>query len=183
MPSVRVRAVIPVVLCTAILTAGGIAIVTLAGRVTIRGDVEPPSWEASLAGMVLDASIAHQAPKVADPTLITDDNLIAGMKSYRANCAGCHGQADGKTGAFSRAYYPPVPQFTVQPPRLTEAQLFYVAKHGIRYTGMPAWATQMTDEDLWKTVAFVARIGRLPPLVNQAFHRTDAELFPTDANR
>ena len=50
----------------------------------------------------------------------------------------------------------------------TDAQLFRIVKHGIRFTGMPAWPTQTRDDEVWMMVAFLRALPEfdsndLPP--------------------
>ena len=54
--------------------------------------------------------------------------------------------------------------FIRQPPDLAKAaplyspaELFWIVKHGIKMTGMPAW-TDHSDDELWATVAFVEKL-------------------------
>jgi len=51
------------------------------------------------------------------------------------------------------------------PPDLSSAmlegkdeELFWIVKHGIKYTGMPAWVSQRRDDEVWAVVAFLRRI-------------------------
>ena len=50
----------------------------------------------------------------------------------------------------------------------TPAELFWVIKHGIRMTAMPAWGPTHSDTQLW---ALVALIERLPDLSAQEFRQ------------
>jgi cytochrome c553 len=53
---------------------------------------------------------------------------------------------------------PPPPDLGERARTRTEAQLFYVVKHGIKMTGMPAWPAQQRDDEVWAMVAFVRRL-------------------------
>ena len=61
-----------------------------------------------------------------------------------------------------------------QPPDLagkvgewTDAELFRIVKHGVRFTGMPAWPTQDRDDEVWAMVAFLREL----PGMNEASWR------------
>jgi len=43
----------------------------------------------------------------------------------------------------------------------TDAQLFEIVKHGVRYTGMPAWPAANRDDEVWAMVAFLRRYPQL----------------------
>jgi cytochrome c553 len=45
--------------------------------------------------------------------------------------------------------------------RYTAEQLFTIVKHGIKFTGMPAWPVQQRDDEVWAIVAFLRRMPEL----------------------
>jgi cytochrome c553 len=54
---------------------------------------------------------------------------------------------------------PPPPELTGERlTRWTPAQLFSIVKHGIKFTGMPAWPTLSRDDEVWAMVAFLTRL-------------------------
>jgi mono/diheme cytochrome c family protein len=42
-------------------------------------------------------------------------------------------------------------------------QLFWIVKHGVRYSGMAAWDGEIHDEKIWQVVTFLSRLRNLPP--------------------
>ena len=44
---------------------------------------------------------------------------------------------------------------------LTPAEQFWVVKHGVKMTGMPAWGVTHSDELLWDVVAFLRKLPEL----------------------
>jgi Cytochrome C oxidase, cbb3-type, subunit III len=55
---------------------------------------------------------------------------------------------------------------------LTPAEEFWVVKHGIKMTGMPAWGVTHDDELLWDVVAFLRKIPELAAEQYQALVRS-----------
>jgi mono/diheme cytochrome c family protein len=47
----------------------------------------------------------------------------------------------------------------------TDSQLFWLIKHGIRNTGMPAWAGMLSDDEIWQIVSLLKNWKDLPPSV------------------
>lgn len=137
------------------------------GYMAVNADARPGAIEHWLANSALDAAVEHQAPQVANPVPKTDANLIEGMKLYAMNCALCHGGLDRKRNVLGGAFYPPAPQIIVRGLDDPEWHTFFVIKHGVRLTGMPAWDKVMSDDDLWKITAFVKNVNQLPPAVEQ----------------
>jgi mono/diheme cytochrome c family protein len=142
-------------------------IFALTGRLSIAANFAPPAWERTLAWMALQKSIARQAPEQKNPVAPTEENLLAGMKLFRDGCEGCHGGGLKKSRWGSEEFYPRVPQFGFEPPEISEAQIFWVAKNGIRYSGMGGNPAEggYSDEQMWKLATFLSHLKSLPPRV------------------
>jgi mono/diheme cytochrome c family protein len=143
------------------------------GLIAINADTPPPAWEKSLAESAVDASVARHASPEPNPLPVTDDNLKTGAEIYRAECARCHGQAKGRNSAFGASFYPPVPQLPGHSTDHSEAELFWIVKHGIRNTSMPAWGKTLSDNDIWAVVSLVKRFDSLPPSVMAELSKRD----------
>lgn len=142
------------------------------GFAEVRGDLPPSNWEKALMFSSAHASVRRRAPEVTNPVPPTDENLIAGAKIYSEECSGCHG-AVGKTDQTSDSLYPPIPQLPVVGTAYTEAQIFWVAKHGIRLSGMFANGKWDSDQKLWTVAAYIKRIKSLPPRVQQELSKPE----------
>jgi mono/diheme cytochrome c family protein len=149
-----------------VILLGGFLYLRL-GLAEVRGDLPPSRFESWLLLPAMHASVRREAPNVPNPLPPTDENLIAGGKVYHDECSGCHG-APGKPDQSSDTLFPPIPQLPVTGTQLTEAQIFWVAKHGIRRTGMFANGKWYPDQKLWTVAAYVTRIKSLPPSVQEA---------------
>jgi mono/diheme cytochrome c family protein len=140
------------------------------GFAEVRGDLSPSSFESSLMNSAVHASVRRSAPELPNPVSPTDEHLIAGGKIYLNECSGCHGAA-GKPDESSTTLFPPIPQLTTAGTDYTEAQIFWIAKHGIRRTGMFANGKWDSDEKLWTVAAYIKRIRSLPPKVQEALSK------------
>jgi len=156
--------ILGVVVTLAALMLGGIAFLLL-GLMPTNADAVPPAIEQSIAMRALDASMDRKAPHVNNPVTATDDNVIEGMKIYTMNCALCHGTLDLKPSPLKDSFYPPPPQIILHPLDDPEWHIFYSIRTGVRYTGMAAWSKALSEQDMWKVTAFLSRIEKLPPPV------------------
>jgi mono/diheme cytochrome c family protein len=98
-----------------------------------------------------------EVPDLSDPVLIRQ-----GAGNYDSMCAGCHLAPGMEDTELSKGLYPAPPAFTkagVGNP----ARHFWVIKHGIKATGMPAWGKSMEDQYIWGMVAFLQQLPRLDP--------------------
>jgi mono/diheme cytochrome c family protein len=134
------------------------------GLAEVRGDILSSRLESSVMRMAVHASVRRNAPELTNPIPTTDEGLIEGGKQYRGECAGCHG-TPGKQQKFPGGLNPAAPQFPTEGTEYTEAQVFWVAKHGIRRTGMFSNGLWDSDKELWEMAAFIKRMSKLPPTV------------------
>jgi hypothetical protein len=75
-------------------------------------------------------------------------------------CAVCHLAPGMKKTEISRGLYPRAPELR-RASRLTPAEQFWVLKHGLKMTGMPAWGVTHGDDVLWDVVAFLQKLPDL----------------------
>lgn len=169
-----------IVITILVLLIGTLGLALL-GFLPTRANSVPPPMEIHLAMSALDNSVERHAPRVNNPVLPTDENLIAGMKIYTMNCALCHGGIDLQPSALEKSFYPPPPSLILHPPDDPEWHLFYVIRNGVRYTGMPAWDKSLSDPDIWKLTAFLTRIEKLPPAVQEFWKKSSGATPPTGA--
>ncbi len=160
-----------VVAAIAVALVGGY-IVVRAGVVPANADAAPGSLETWVAGTSLRATLAREAPKEANPVALTDENLAAGVDLFGQHCAICHGTAKGDASAspVAKGLYP-------QPPQLAtdgveddpEGVSFWKIKHGIRWSGMPAWKDALSDQQIWTIALLLKHMDKLPPAAEQAW--------------
>jgi mono/diheme cytochrome c family protein len=138
------------------------------GPVPVNADQQPPALaalEARLLGMAVHASVARHTQERPNPMPPTEENLIAGAEIYAQMCAKCHGRPNAGPSVYGESFYPPAPRLAGRPPGYTEAEIFWIVKHGIRNTAMPAWGRQLSDENIWQVASFLKRLDDLPPAV------------------
>ena len=71
-----------------------------------------------------------------------------------------------------------VPQFAQNAPGRPDWQMFWIVKHGVRYSGMAAWDGEIPDEKIWQMVTFLSRLRNLPPDVEADWHQSPVEKSP-----
>ncbi len=104
-----------------------------------------------------------QVPDLNDPSMLAD-----GAAHYVPMCSGCHLGPGSQDTEIRRGLYP-------QPPKLAQPaghagghdhsdlqtaakRQFWIIKHGIKMTGMPAWGTTHDDAAIWSLVAFLQKL-------------------------
>jgi mono/diheme cytochrome c family protein len=105
---------------------------------------------------------AHAADVQIPPGLDDPAKIPMGVEHFAAHCAICHGAPGVPRGDIADRLYPQPPDLTLTAQAYTDGELFWILKHGIKLTGMPAWADH-TDKELWATVAFLRKLPGMTP--------------------
>jgi mono/diheme cytochrome c family protein len=123
-----------------------------------------PHWPIvrDLMETVRERSIAVRARDVRVPPLDAPALISDGAQHYAAMCTGCH-LAPGVTDSEIRTGLYPQPPNLTQPLDASPAQRFWVIKHGIKMSAMPAWGTTHDDRAIWAMVAFLQKLPGLTP--------------------
>lgn len=144
-----------------VLALAGLAFVQ-SGRYAIGADRPHLPLTLSVINALRDHATETAAKSVVVPRLDDPAMVAEGARLYAGLCTGCH-MAPGKPGSDLRAgLYP-------QPPNLVEdgidnpGEAFWIIKHGIKMTAMPAWGKTRTDAQIWDLVAFLDKLPKMTP--------------------
>lgn len=136
------------------------------GFIPANADAKPGGLELWAAGTSLNATLRSQAPKQANPVVLSSAHLIEGINLYGQHCAICHGTAAGASSAspLAKGLYPAPPQFAEEGVEDDpEGVSYWKIRHGIRLTGMPAWGRSLSDQQIWTLALFLKHMDKLPP--------------------
>ena len=104
-------------------------------------------------------SIATHSLVLKAPTNLEDSAMVLrGAGHYETGCRSCHGAPGTPPPRIGQAMLPPAPELGTRIPEFTPEELFYVVKHGLKFTGMPAWPAQERDDEVWAMVAFLLKL-------------------------
>ena len=108
-----------------------------------------------------------KVPALGDPRFARD-----GFALYSTHCEQCHGGpgvAPDPLGFGTR----PAPANLVSAAReWPTAEIYWVVKHGLKFTAMPAWEYRLSDDELWALTAFVKQLPTLSPADYEGLHKT-----------
>jgi mono/diheme cytochrome c family protein len=139
------------------------AVAIYVGLYNVAADVphtQPVYW---LLETARDRSIAFRSGDAAVPSDLDDEHRIErGAGQYAEMCSGCHLAPGMKRTEISRGLYPRAPELRRETD-LTPGEQFWVVKHGLKMTGMPAWGVTHDDDLLWDVVAFLRKLPGLTP--------------------
>ena len=98
-----------------------------------------------------------------DDPIVTDGRLVSAAGHFAAACASCHGAPGQRPSPVMQKAMPPAPDLSVNARAWTDGQLFYILRHGVKYSGMPAWGVAGRDDEIRRMVAFVRRLPGMTP--------------------
>ena len=145
------------------------AIAIYAGLYNVAADVphtQPVYW---LWERMRDRSVGARSQDIVAPNDLNEAGRISrGAGQYAEMCSGCHLAPGMKRTEISRGLYPRAPELR-RKTDLTPAEQFWIVKHGVKMTGMPAWGVTHDDDVLWDVVAFVRKLPELTPEQYETF--------------
>jgi cytochrome c553 len=109
----------------------------------------------------MERSVATHGVGIEAPPLNDPDLILKGAGHYEIGCRPCHG-SPGLPQPLIAHMMTPLPPYL--PPRIGKwepEELFYIVKHGVKFTGMPAWPSLQRDDEVWAMVAFLQKLPEL----------------------
>jgi len=130
------------------------------GAQQVAADAPHHPVTAWLLATTRERAVARRAEEIeaALPTLV-GDALLEAVVDYEAMCAVCHFPPGQPPTALAQGLNPPAPYLGGLENERSVEELFWVTKHGLRMTGMPAWGPTHDDRELWALVALTRKFG------------------------
>lgn len=110
-----------------------------------------------------DRSIRARGDEVPEPPAFDSALVVSGFDGFRDMCVQCHGAPGVDPGVNGQGLYPAPPELGEEAPEYSDGELFWITKHGVRFTGMPAFGPTHADQDLWAVVAFIRELEAMSP--------------------
>ncbi len=151
------------VVVAALLIGGVGGAVIYAGLYNIGADAphtRPVFW---IIQNLRDRSIAVRAGDIRPPADFNDPKRIAiGAGLYTEMCSGCHLAPGMEKTEISQGLYPQAPELA-RGLAHSPGEEFWMIKHGVKMSAMPAWGRTHSDELIWDMVAFVRQMPKMTP--------------------
>ncbi|MGH7503977.1 MAG: c-type cytochrome [Longimicrobiales bacterium] len=113
-------------------------------------------------------SIATHSIGIDVPPLGDSAQIVRGAAHYETGCRPCHGAPGGDRWKSADRMAPNPPGLDLAVAEWEPEELFYITRHGLKFTGMPAWPAQQRDDEVWDEVAFMLALPRLDSLAYHA---------------
>ncbi len=160
----RGRALVGVVLGAAVVGAAAYGAILIRRGFSAAG--EPSSLEKIAARTARHLAIPSRARNEENPWKPTSETMKEAREDFTARCAICHGNDGSGQTQIGRNLYPKAPDLrSAQTQDLTDGEIRYIIRNGVRLTGMPAWGNPHVeqDQDSWKLVLAIRDLRQLTP--------------------
>ena len=156
-----IRRVVITIVIFVVAGAIGLGAFVYSGIYNIGADDPHTRPVFALLQTLRERSIALRARRIQVPDLQDPDVILKGAGQYAAMCTQCHLTPGVKDSEIRPGLYP-------QPPNLVRLRVapdvaFWVIKHGVKMSAMPAWGGSHDDATIWSMVAFLQKLPDLSP--------------------
>lgn len=148
------------------LAAGGL-LVAASGIVPTRASSGHWAITEAFLQFAMRRSVATHSLGVRAPELDAPGLVLMGAGHYETGCRSCHGAPGVAQSPIARAMLPRPPDLRERAAGRKPEELFTVVRHGLKFTGMPAWPAPHRDDEVWAVVAFL----RVLPGLDDAGYR------------
>jgi mono/diheme cytochrome c family protein len=127
---------------------------------------EPHAIEVFMARQIRHLAIPFGQRNMPNPLPLSSDVLQEGLAHFADHCAACHANDGSGQTPNGKNVYPKAPDLRLPATQsMSDGELFWVIRNGIRFTAMPAWGEgdPAQDKDSWKLVHFIRHLPRLMP--------------------
>jgi mono/diheme cytochrome c family protein len=139
----------------------GVAGVVYFGLINVGADDPHTGPVNAFLDTARNRSVEVRANDIEVPNLDNEAQIRAGAGNYDSMCVGCHLSPEAAQTELSEGLYPAPPNLAKTGIYDDPAKTFWVIKHGIKATGMPAWGKSMDDQYIWGMVAFIKQLPNL----------------------
>ena len=138
----------------------GAALFIESGFYNIGADDHHTKAVLALITQLRDRSIETRLGEIKPQLTATPAMIKSGAEHYAVLCVGCH-LAPGVAKSDLRAGLYPHPPSLAQEDVQESRRAFWIIKHGIKMSAMPAWSKTLDDAAIWDVVAFVRKMPSL----------------------
>ncbi len=155
------------IVLTLLIAAGMALAYVYSGTFDVAADQPDSALAGWLARTTRHYSIEARAKDIDVPDLAAPALIAEGAGEYAEMCAGCHLGPGVPDNEFRKGLNPPAPELAEREHAHGDARdvaaQFWIVKHGIKMTAMPAWGLTHDDAVLWSIIAFLRKLPELTP--------------------
>jgi mono/diheme cytochrome c family protein len=124
---------------------------------------EPMPMEKALATAIRGGAIPLRYKTMKNPVAVIPEVIHEGMAHWADHCTPCHANDGSGDTIYGKTMYPRPPDMRQKDTQeMSDGELYYTIKNGVRLSGMPAFGDPGEDDvDSWKLVSFIRHLPQL----------------------
>lgn len=160
------RKILTTLVVLVILIVGGGLLFIYSGVYNVAATNKDSAFVHWMLHTTMERSVERRASGVKVPSNISLDDpkvINTGFDHFNEMCVGCHGAPGIAPNEAHDGLNPTPPKLVEHAEEMSPGELFWVIKHGIKMTGMPAWGPTHSDDKIWAMVAFLKKLPTITP--------------------
>lgn len=120
-------------------------------------------WPITAWGLefAMERSVATHSLGITAPPLDNEALVTRGAAHFEVGCAWCHNRPGSEPGRIVTHMTPHPSNLDEELSKWSPAELFFIVRHGVKFTGMPGWPAERREDEVWGVVAFLLRYQAL----------------------
>ncbi|WP_421914707.1 c-type cytochrome [Mesorhizobium sp.] len=146
-------------ICVGVLV-GLLAFVFIAlGGVDVAAD-KPHSWLTyQLLHFSFNRAVSVRSSEYTPPADLNDPwRVRLGAQQFHLVCSNCHGGPGLGQSPIALSMQPRPQSLPAVVKQFDDKELFWIVKHGVKFSAMPSWPNQTRDDEVWSMVAFLKKL-------------------------
>ncbi len=151
-----------VIIATLAMVGVALAIFVVLGGVDVSAD-KPDGWLTEHAlHFVFNQSEASRAKSVVPPHDIAAPSRVRlAAQHFDMVCANCHGRPGFGQSVIALSMSPRPQYLPSVVGQFTDAELYMIVEHGVKFSAMPSWPTDGRGDEIWSMVAFLRQLPKM----------------------
>ncbi len=143
------------ILITILVVIQTVFIFIFSGIYNVAADHPHSAATIWLLDVAMHRSVDARAYSIKVPPDFRNLDISKGKSAYNSTCANCHGGSAKKAEVFVRGFNPSPPDLQESAEEMRTSSIYWIANHGIKMTGMPAFNQVLTEDELWAVTAYI----------------------------
>lgn len=162
-PRRTLRACLLTLAAASIAGAAVAALLIFGGVYDISATVQHTRPVYALLELTMKQSVRRRAAAIAVPPLAADSLRAAGLQVFERHCINCHGAPGIAPQPYAQLLQPLPGPLTHAARQWRPQELYWIARYGVKMSGMPGWEGRIASDELWAVVAFLQQLPELSP--------------------
>jgi cytochrome c553 len=135
----------------------------MSGFYNIGASVPHFQITALILKLVLRRSVDTHSAGIVVPVLDDSGLIRLGGAHYASGCEPCHAGPGVRRDEAVAGMYPNPPVLADGLGDWEARELFWIVRHGLKYSGMPHWLGKSRGDEVWAVTAFLLQLPQLTP--------------------